>query len=198
MSPPSDAITLWIERLKANDPRAASVLWEHFASRLLTAARSALQGAPCRVADEDDVTVKAFMAFLQAVQQGRLPRLDNRDDLWAILLTIVRRQSANQVRYSARRPMRGDSALRPAEGPPIEPIDDALPPDEAALLQDEIRRLFEALDPRLQQIATWKMEGLSHPEIARQLGESVPTVERRWKEIRLTWMTLEAKEEEPE
>jgi DNA-directed RNA polymerase specialized sigma24 family protein len=42
------------------------------------------------------------------------------------------------------------------------------------------------------------MEGLSHPEIARQLGCSVPTVERRWKEIRLTWMTLEAREEEKE
>jgi RNA polymerase sigma factor (sigma-70 family) len=197
MSLSPDAITLWIERLKANDPRAASVLWEQFASRLLSAARSALRGSPRRVADEDDVAVKAFTAFLQAVQQGRLPRLDNRDDLWAVLLTIVRRQSANQVRHSARRPLRGDSALRPAEGPPIEPIDDGLPPDEAALVQDEIRRLFEALDGRLRQIATWKMEGMSHPEIARQLGCSLPTVERRWKEIRLTWMTLQAKEEEP-
>jgi RNA polymerase sigma factor (sigma-70 family) len=198
MTPSPDAITLWIERLKANDPRAASVLWEHFASRLLAAARSALGNAPRRVADEEDVAVKAFTAFLQAVQRGRLPQLDNRDDLWAVLLTIVRRQSANQVRHSTRHPMRGDSALNPAHAPPCEPIDDELPPDEAALVHDEIRRLFEALDPPLQQIATWKMEGLSHAEIARQLGCAVPTVERRWKEIRLTWMTLEAREEEKE
>jgi DNA-directed RNA polymerase specialized sigma24 family protein len=65
-------------------------------------------------------------------------------------------------------------------------------------VQDEIRRLFEALDPALRQIATWKMEGMSHPEIARQLGCSVPTVERRWKEIRLTWLTIEAEGEERE
>jgi RNA polymerase sigma factor (sigma-70 family) len=195
MSPSPDAVTLWIERLKANDPRAASVLWEQFASRLLAAARSALRGAPRRVADEDDVAVNAFTAFLQAVQQGRLPQLDNRDDLWAVLLTIVRRQSANQVRQAARRPMRGDSALNAAGGPPIEPIDDGLPPDEAALVQDEIRRLFEALDPGLRQIATWKMEGMTHLEIARQLGCAVPTVERRWKEIRLTWLTIQAEEE---
>jgi RNA polymerase sigma factor (sigma-70 family) len=190
MSPSPDAITLWIARLKANDPRAAAVLWEQSAARLLEVARGRLRGVPRRVADEEDVAVKAFTAFLRAVQQGRLPQLDNRDDLWAILLTIVRRQAANQVRETARRPLRGDSALQPADGPPCEPIAAGLAPDEAVLVQDEVRRLFEALDEKLRQIAVWKMEGLSHPEIARELNCSVPTVERRWKEIRLTWQTL--------
>jgi RNA polymerase sigma factor (sigma-70 family) len=198
MSPSPDAVTAWIERLKAKDPHAASILWEQLASRLLAAARVRLRGAPRRVADEDDVALKAFTAFLQAVQKGRLPQLYNRDDLWAVLLSIVSRQASNQVRHSARRLLRGDSALRPPDGPPLEPIADGLPPDEAALVQDEIRRLFEALDEPLRQIATWKMEGLSHPEIARQLGCSVSTVERRWREIRLTWLTLEAEAKERE
>jgi RNA polymerase sigma factor (sigma-70 family) len=190
MSPSPDAITLWIERLKANDPRAAAVLWEQFASRLLAAARCRLGAAPRRVADEEDVAVKAFTAFLQAVKQGRLPHLDNRDDLWAVLLTIVRRQAANQVRAAARRPLRGESALQPNIGPPCVPIAAGPAPDEAVLVQDEVRRLFEALDEPLRRIAVWKMEGRSHPEIARELGCSVPTVERRWREIRLTWQTL--------
>jgi RNA polymerase sigma factor (sigma-70 family) len=196
MSPSPDAITLWIERLKANDPRAAAVLWEKFAERLLSAARGRLRGAPRRVADEEDVAVKAFTAFLQAVQDGRLPQLDSRDDLWAILLTIVRRQAANQLRDLARRPLRGDSALQGADGPRCEPIAPGPAPDEAVLVQDEVRQLFEALGENLRQIALWKMEGLSHPEIARQLGCSVPTVERRWKEIRLTWQTLAPDSEE--
>jgi RNA polymerase sigma factor (sigma-70 family) len=196
MSPSPDAITLWIERLKTNDPRAASVLWEQFASRLLAAARSRLGHAPRRVADEEDAAVKGFTAFLKAVQKGRLPQLDNRDDLWAVLLTIVRRQAANQVREAARRPLRGDSALRPEDGRGCEPVDAGPGPCEAAQVQDDVRRLFEALPGPFRQIATWKMEGMSHPEIAKELGCSVPTVERRWKEIRLVWLTIEAKAEE--
>jgi DNA-directed RNA polymerase specialized sigma24 family protein len=192
MSPSPDAITLWIERLKANDPQAASVLWEQFASRLLAAARTRLRDAPCRVADEDDVAVSAFTSFLQAVRQGRVPRLDSRDDLWAVLLTIVRRKAANQLRTAARRPMRGDSALQGDDGIALEPAAGGLPPDEAVVVQDEVRRLLEALDDGLRRIAMWKMEGLTHAEIAGRLGCAVPTVERRWREVRLTWLTLEA------
>ena len=35
-----------------------------------------------RLADEEDVALSAFDSFCRGAEQGRFPRLDDRDDLW--------------------------------------------------------------------------------------------------------------------
>src|SRR5688500_820899 len=78
----------------------------------------------------EDVVVQAFERFLHGVRQGRFPRLNDRDDLWAILATLTQRLAARQARDLGRDKrgggeVRGDSALRPVDGPAVEPIDGA-------------------------------------------------------------------------
>jgi RNA polymerase sigma factor (sigma-70 family) len=197
MSPDSHSVTRWIERLRDNDPRAAAALWQRFLERMLAVARQRLGRTPRRVADEDDVVVAAFERFLAGVQQGRFPRLTDRDDLWAILFTITDRLAARQVRDQFRDKrgggeVRGDSALRSAEGEAIEPADDDPTPAEAALMQDSLARLLAELDDdELRAITLARLEGCSNAEIAVQIGRSEMTVLRRLELIRATWEAID-------
>jgi hypothetical protein len=116
MSPESHSVTRWIERLKDHDPRAASALWERFVERMLAVARQRLCNAARRVADDEDVVLAAFERFHHGVRKGRFPRLNDRDDLWAILFTLTSRHAARKVRDQQREKrgqgqVRGDSAL---------------------------------------------------------------------------------------
>jgi RNA polymerase sigma factor (sigma-70 family) len=201
MSPASHSITGWIERLNT-DAQAAAALWARFLERMLAVARSRLGGVSRRVADEEDVVITAFERFLHSARQGRFPRLNDRDDLWAVLFTITDRLAARQARDLLREKrgggaVRGDSALFPEGGPPIEPVADEPSPAEAAAVQDSLARLLEALDDdELRRITLARMEGFSIAEIAQQIGRSEMTVQRRLQLIRATWQLVDADEKE--
>jgi DNA-directed RNA polymerase specialized sigma24 family protein len=192
----STSVTTWLERLRADDPRAAQALWERFAERMLQAARLRLGAASRRVADEEDVVVVAFGRFLDGVRQGRFPRLADRDELWAVLLTLIQRTGLNQLRDLARQKRGGgvvarDSALKTADGRAIEPIDDGPTPEEAALGREELERLLAALeDDELRRIALGKLEGRTSAELAREMGCAEVTIERRLRLIRQVWREL--------
>jgi hypothetical protein len=166
------SVSRLIEQLRADDSAAASALWERFAQRMLDLARQRLRHAPKRVADEEDVVVRAFERFLNGVRAGRFPRLNDRKDLWAILFTLTTRVASRQA-TDAFRPkhgggkVRGDSALLDADGGPIEVPDDAPRPDEEVLLQDSLEHLLGILgDEELRRIALARLEGRTVLEIA--------------------------------
>jgi DNA-directed RNA polymerase specialized sigma24 family protein len=192
----SSSITLWLERLRAGDPQAAQPLWERFAQRMLEAARRSLGAATRRVADEEDVVVVAFERFLDGVRQGRFPQLNDRDDLWAVLLTLTRHAARDQVRDQARQKrgggeVRGDSAWQTADGQRLEPAGDEPGPDELADFQEQLERLLEGLgDEGLRRIALGKLAGHTNGELAVLLACAEVTIERRLRVIRRTWQAL--------
>ncbi len=79
--PPGEAITVWLQRLQEGDEVAAQRLWEEYFRRLVGLARKRLVGLPRRAADEEDVALSAFDSFCRGAEQGRFPRLDDRDEL---------------------------------------------------------------------------------------------------------------------
>jgi DNA-binding NarL/FixJ family response regulator len=63
-------------------------------------------------------------------------------------------------------------------------------PPRAALLNEALERRFQMpKDPDLRQIALWKPEGYTNPEIATKLDCTVRTVERKLERIRIYWGT---------
>jgi DNA-directed RNA polymerase specialized sigma24 family protein len=191
-------VTHWLARLKAGDPASAQPLWENYCRQLVRRARQKLAGAPRRAADEEDVALSAFDSFCRGAEQGRFPRLHDRDDLWQLLVVITDRKAVDLVHHE-RRARRGggqvvdEKALAggasSAEGSPLDQIQGHEPtPEFAAEVGEACRRLLECLaDDELRSVALWKMEGYTVEEIAAKLGCVPRTVDRRLRLIRSTW-----------
>ena len=98
---PHNSVTHWLGQLKAGDPAAAGPLWERYFPKLVELARARLAGFPRRAADEEDVALSAFDSFCRDAAAGRLPRLDDRDDLWRVLLLITSQKALDLVRHES-------------------------------------------------------------------------------------------------
>jgi RNA polymerase sigma factor (sigma-70 family) len=192
---PDQSTSYWIGQLQAGNEEAASQLWRRYFDQLVHLARKSLGNAPRRAADEEDVVVSAFESFCRGAKEGSFPDLDDRCDLWQILVMITARKASNQAKRDRRLKrgggrVRGESVFeRPGEDSQQQGIADiagAEPtPEFAALLAETCRQMLDALhDPELQAMVVWKMEGYTNEEIARKADRCVRTVERKLQLIR--------------
>ena len=188
----------WIDRLRQGDSRAAQAVWESYFDRLVSLSRQRLASLPRRVADEEDVALSALKSFCQGVAADRFPKLDDRHDLWRVLVTITvrkilaeRRRQMSQKRGAGK--VRGESAFATPgaevdEGPGIGQVLGREPsPELATMMAEEVGNRLGQLDEPFQQIVLLKMEGFTNCEIAERLDVALRTVERRLDQIRQAW-----------
>ena len=189
------SISVWIDRLKAGQTEAAGPLWRAYFVRLVELARRKLGGRPHAAGDEEDAALSAFKSFCRRAQAGRFPDLNDRHDLWQILLVLTARKVINLVRAEARA-KRGGGRVRHASAVAADRDEDAFAavmgreptPELAAGVADECRRLLDGLgDAGLRAVAVAKMEGYTNAEIAEQRGVSMATIERKLRLIRKAW-----------
>ena len=129
--------------------------------------------------------------------QGRFPQLDDRDNLWRLLVVITARKALKQLAHEHRQKRGGGTPTGPMGIYPIGPDDEAAleqvvgdepTPEFAAQVAEEYRRLLDLLgDETLRQVAVWKMEGYGNDEIADKLDCSRRTVARKLEAIRILW-----------
>jgi RNA polymerase sigma factor (sigma-70 family) len=194
--PSSGSVTRWLGLLKAGDSAAAQPLWERYYRRLVGLARARLQGAPRRAADEEDAALSAFHSFCVAAEAGRFPRLDDRDDLWQILMMLTARKALRLLRQERRHKRGGGRVVTEAdldtdgdeEAGLAGLVGDEPTPEFAAQVAEECRRLLEVLgDESLRMLAVARMEGYTTEELAERLGVAPRTVERKLHRIRELW-----------
>jgi DNA-directed RNA polymerase specialized sigma24 family protein len=190
------SVTQWIKSLKEGDDGAAQKLWQRYFEALVRLARSRLRGVPKALADEEDAALNAFDSFCRGAARNRYPRLDDRDDLWRLLVVITERKALDQARHQRRQrrgggkvcgmPEVADGDLEGRGGaglPSPEPT-----PEFAALVADECRDLFGRLrDDSLRAVARLRMEGYTNQEVSERLGCSLRTVARKLELIRWAW-----------
>jgi DNA-directed RNA polymerase specialized sigma24 family protein len=149
------------------------------------------------VADEEDVALSAFASFCRAAAQGRFPRLDDRDDLWQVLMMLTARKAINLIERECSQKRGGQMVRAAARGnaPSASEADalaglpaPGLTPEFAAEVAEECRRRLQALgDDELRHVVVDKMEGYTNEEIAARRGWSLGKVERKLRLIRKTW-----------
>jgi DNA-directed RNA polymerase specialized sigma24 family protein len=193
------SVSLWLSQLQAGEHAAAQQLWERYFRRLVGLARKKLRDTPRRAADEEDVALSAFDSFCRAAVQGRFPRLDDRDDLWRLLVTLTARKALQLARHETRQKrgggaVRGESGISPPDGASAEDagleqvIGPEPTPEFAAQMAEQCQRLLEILgDGELRSIALWKLEGDTTEQIAARLNRVPRTVERKLGVIRTIW-----------
>jgi DNA-directed RNA polymerase specialized sigma24 family protein len=198
-----DSVTQWVSELKAGDRcEAPRRLLERYFEQLARLAQARLRTGGGAVADGEDVALSVFESFFRGAGDGRFPDLDNRDNLWRLLVTITTRKAINRRRDEGRQKRGGGRIARTQDlAGKDNDLDDFLAqvvgseptPEFAALVADEYRRLFGSLaDESLRVVAQMKMENYSDEDIARSLDCSVRTVERKLKVIRKRWTAEES------
>jgi DNA-directed RNA polymerase specialized sigma24 family protein len=189
------SISRWIDPLKAGDPVAAQKLWERYFQRLVGVARKRLRVSRPRAADEEDVALSAFDSLCRGAQQGRFPRLDDRDDLWRLLVVLTSRKASNLVRDEGRQkrgdrpvPLPGTLGSDPGEEVWDQVVSREPTPEFAVQVAEECQRLFDLLEKsELRAVALWKMEGYTVEEIAQKLDCTPRTIFRKLGIIRGLW-----------
>ena len=156
-----------------------------------------LGGAAKREFDEEDVALSAFNSFFRAVEEQRLPKLDDRHDLWKVLVTITVRKISDQRKreYVLKRgkgQVRGESLFQNSDGDEQAGLAQVLgaepTPEVAAMVAEGYEQLIGQLpDEMFRRVAPLKMEGYSNAEIAAELGCVERTVERKLERIRAIW-----------
>jgi DNA-directed RNA polymerase specialized sigma24 family protein len=202
-TPPSSdgSITRCVAELRAGDHAAAQILWERYFDHLVRLARRrlAISRRAGADADEEDVALSAFDSFCAGLAGGRFPRLEDRDDLWGLLVVITARKASAQA--DRRRAFKrgghlfridqahgGGNNSAAAADPLIEIVAREPSPEFAAMVADETAHLLDRLgDATLRQIALWRMEGYTSDEIAGRLNCARRTVARRLDLIREIW-----------
>jgi DNA-directed RNA polymerase specialized sigma24 family protein len=192
------SVTLWISQLKGGEEEALAKLHDRYWPFLVGLARKKMRGPQRGASDEEDIAGQAFWAFYQKLQDGEIPRLNNRHDLYALLGIITARKAINQMQHE-RRIKRGGGHVRgesvfgylagndsnrggmdreKGKGPT---------PEEEAILHDCYQHYLGVLSDNLRFIAERHLAGFSNLEISEELDCSKRTVERKMQIILNKW-----------
>ena len=184
------SVTRLVKQIKIGSETAAADLLNRYCSRLVALARKKLRGASRRIEDEDDVAMKAFAGLCLGARAGKFPLLENRNDLWALLIILTTRKAADQIARWKRKKRGGGKvhghsgvfSKASADGPGS--FDDLLHagpgPETLNIWQEEYNRLMKCLgNDTLRQVAEWSVEGYQIQEIAAKLGCSRSTINRK-------------------
>jgi DNA-directed RNA polymerase specialized sigma24 family protein len=186
--------SIWLRQFRDGDSVAAQRLWETYYPKLIMLARRRLEGRNLIVCDEEDVALSAFKSFWFGITKGRFPDLNDRDDLWRLLVTITLHKVSHAVRDAGRQKRASDSQ-RARVAPPNEDegfLDELVgqepTPELAAEIAEQCELLLRQLPSKtLVDVAVLKMEGYTNKEIADQWGKSERTVERKLMLVRNIW-----------
>jgi DNA-directed RNA polymerase specialized sigma24 family protein len=181
-------VTLWVHRLKVGERQAVQPLWERYFRRLVGLVRQRLKGRPRATTDEEDVALSAFDSFCRRAEEGKFPRLDDRDDLWQLLAMIASRKVYDLVEHQGR---------EKCDWRRTQPLDEeaarglfSSEPDPALAVEvaEESSRLLGLLPTeKMRLTAVRKLEGHTNEEIAKLLSCSPATVGRQLRLIRKHW-----------
>src|SRR6185437_13229190 len=81
-------------------------LWDRYFTQIARLAQGRLRQVARAPSDGEDVALSVFDSFFRGAAAGRFDRLDSREDLWRLLVTIASRKAQNAER-DGRRQKRG-------------------------------------------------------------------------------------------
>ncbi len=188
------SVTYYLVRLRERDSEAVDQIWRRYFERLLPVARAMLRGVSDAAVDQEDVLISVFDRFFRAASNGRFPRLNDRDDLWRILLMLTERKIRDHYRRqsAAKRGhgvfVNGESAGRLDVSGLASIVDRGPSAEFVAQFNEQLSLCMQQLGDRtLHDIALHKLEGYTNREIAERMQMSLSGVERKLRLIRRRW-----------
>jgi DNA-directed RNA polymerase specialized sigma24 family protein len=190
LGPDEAAVTRWLTELRQGDEAAAGRLWDHLYRRLLLLAEREMARKAPKGFDGEDVALSAFHTLCQSLQQGRYGDVENRYELWQLLMVITINKARRRVRDENRLRRGGGLTRRDDAGEFLGSLVTPEPdPQAVSMAREECQRLIESLGSRdLQMVVLLKAEGCTDEQVAESLGCTRRTVQRRLTLIRDLWV----------
>jgi DNA-directed RNA polymerase specialized sigma24 family protein len=191
----SASVSQWLLSLRRGSTEAAEKLWNRYFSQIVSLANRQLPSHQKRAADGEDVALNVLDTLIRGAVKGQFPHLNDRRDLWCLLLAITKQKTVDlQRRESCSKRgggnVRNESFLGGSDG--FMTLDELCgeepTPELLATLDEEHQRLMTLLrDDVLRRIASETLEGYTTREIATRLGISIRAVQRKLNVIRDNW-----------
>jgi RNA polymerase sigma-70 factor (ECF subfamily) len=180
------------DRLRRGDEDAAAEVFHRFAHRLIALARSQLDTWVRTRVEAEDVVQSVFRSFFTRFGTGQF-QLNDWDSFWAVLTLITVRKCANRIEFcqAAKRDPRRKAHPPKFHDRPVEALDRAPTPSEAAILSETLGLLLKQLPPRDRDILTLHLQGHDIAAISAQVRRTERTVRRTLERARRILILLQ-------
>ncbi len=188
---PSDgSVSHLIAQMKVGDETAFANLHRRYWPRIVQIAGRRLQHVPRGNGDAEDMAQRAFIDLYRSFEQQRVPDLNHRHQLLALLSHIVARRVMNLVRAEAAQ-RRGGTEIRTIPGlSPDTAVDTAIGPVDEAILHDCYEFYLNSVPENLRQLAELHLAGFTNREIASRMNCVERTIERKIALLRRCWRSM--------
>ncbi len=199
--PSVGSFTKLIGPFKEGDEQALEKLRQKCWPILVKLAHEKLGGGRRASMDDEDVAQEAFWGFIRSFKAGKIPRLENRHHLFALLTLITVRKAANRFprgKHAKTVRVEGESALAFLAGFGDSSVPDGIAqlvessfgPTEKATLKDFYSHYLNPLTEDERNIAELFLLGHSTQEIADATDWAVQTVRQKIKRILDKWRRM--------
>jgi hypothetical protein len=167
------SVSHWLKELKTGDSLAVEAIWHRYYQRVVELASRKMKVNPDRAVDGEDIAQLAMHRFCTNATLGCYPNLDDREQLWDLLVVFTLNRIRKQLR-ACNRLKRSGLHSQVFEFSQLEVLKDLQTPEAPTIMADMVDAWLKRLDQedlsgQLKQIAIWSMDGISGSDIARIL-----------------------------
>lgn len=189
------SVSYWLKELKTGDSLAVEAIWHRYYQRVVELASRKMKVNPDRAVDGEDIAQLAMHRFCTNATLGCYPNLDDREQLWDLLVVFTLNRIRKHLR-ACNRLKRSGQHSQVFEFSQLEVLQDLQTPEAPTIMADMVDAWLNRLDQedpsgQLKQIAIWSMDGISGSDIARILKKRKSFVLHQIRLIRLLWEECE-------
>jgi len=194
------SVSVLISKVKEGDEDAVRELWNRYSGALIRSAQSRLGKQNAAKLDSEDLAQSVFYAIYRGAVEDKFDRLHDRAGFWTLVLAITRRKAVDRLRRVTAKKRGGSHGLRTnqrqQDASGISLVDEIISPELDPQLQVECDDLLEFLQRKLEledpsgmltRISVARLAGLTVKQIAKEVGRTERTIERKLNLVRTIW-----------
>jgi RNA polymerase sigma factor (sigma-70 family) len=184
-----DSVTEWLNQIqRASDPEAFAFLFERYLQQVTHMASHRLPARLKPIVDGDDIAAEVFVELNKGLQEGRFQQMQDRRDLWQVLIMLSERRAIAWQRRQQRQKRGGENVVGESAiagddsaAMPFSRFAGSEPsPEDATVLAETLRMFLQNLpNDQYRSIAADWLTGFTQQEISARTNVTLTTVERR-------------------